>query len=337
MAASSQSEASGRGKRIWLIGAGIIVILAALYTGGWYYATTVVKNTVLTALGQQKEAGLSGDCADMDFNGFPFSMGLSCSKVTVDDHVKGVSAAFNNLNASAPVYQPNHVAWSLASPAEFRTAQGLTVSAEWTDLQSSLVAKGRGISQTETVIDGLKAGIVSSFTGQSANITAARTEMHATQDGDDLQVAVGIENATATIQDFPQPLPTGSASANITLTNKAGLLDGRDRNGLYGAAGTLNQVVIDIGDGRVMTLSGPFKFDDQGLLSGQFKLEISQIGPWSDSLKVMIPAAKNIINQASKILKALASGGDKVSVDLVADHGRLTLSGFIPIGKIPPI
>ncbi|MBB4568235.1 DUF2125 domain-containing protein [Rhizobium leucaenae] len=337
MAASSQSVASGRGKRMWLVGLGLIVILAGLYTGGWFYATTIVKTTVLKALGEQNAAGISGECSDMAFSGFPFSIGLSCAKVTVDDHVKGVSASFDNLNASAPVYQPNHVGWRLKSPAEIRTAQGLTVSAEWTDLQSNLVAKGRGVAQSQTVIDGLKAGIVSSFTGQSADVTAARTEMHARQNGDDLELAIGVENATAVIKDFPQTLPTASTSADITLTGKAGLLDGSDGHGLYGAAGVLRQVVIDIGDGRVMTLTGPFNFDDRGFLSGQFKLQINQIGPWGDSLKATIPAAKNMIDTATKLLKSLAAGSDKVSVDLTADHGRLSLSGFIPLGKIPPI
>jgi hypothetical protein len=36
-------------------------------------------------------------------------------------------------------------------------------------------------------------------------------------------------------------------------------------------------------------------------------------------------------------MKALAGGGDKVSVDLVVNHGNATVSGFIPLGSIPPI
>ncbi|NLR99054.1 DUF2125 domain-containing protein [Rhizobium sp. P38BS-XIX] len=337
MAASSQSVATGRGKRLWIVLLGLLVVLAALYTGGWYYATGFVRSNVLKALGQQNHAGIAGKCENMAFNGFPFSIGLTCDTVTVDNQTRGVSANFATLSAAAPVFQPNHVNWSLKSPAELRTAEGLTVSAEWTDLQSNLVAKGRGVAQSETVIDGLKAGIVSSFTGQSVNLTAAHTEMHASQNGSDLDFAIGIENANAVIKDFPQTLPTGSTSANVTLTGKAGLLDGSDRDGLRGAAGVLHQAVIDIGDGRVMTLSGPFNFDENGLLSGQFKLEINQIGPWGDSLTATLPQAKSIIKTATKMLKALASGADKVSVDLTADRGRLSLSGFIPLGKIPPI
>ena len=49
------------------------------------------------------------------------------------------------------------------------------------------------------------------------------------------------------------------------------------------------------------------------------------------------PTAKQTVDMAGKLLKALAAGEDKVSVDLTVDHGAVTLSGFIPIGKIPPI
>jgi hypothetical protein len=339
MAASSQSGRSGKGLRWLLGGIGLLVVLAAIYTGGWYYAASALKTNVLRALGQRDKAGISGECTDMDFRGFPFGIGMYCSKVMVDDHVNGLSASFDSLTSSAPVYQPGHIAWQLKSPAEFRTARGLTVSAEWTDLQSSLVTKGRGIQQGTTTIEGLKAGIVLAFNGQTINATADRTEVHVRQNGADLEAAIAVENSNILIKDFPQPLPALTTNADITLTGKAGLLDGSDSNthGLRGTSGLLHRVVADIGDGRVLTLSGPFSFDDDGYVSGQFKLEIDQLGPWRDSLKTVIPGAKHTIDMAGKLLKALAAGGDKVSVDLTADHGQITLSGFIPLGSIPPI
>jgi hypothetical protein len=339
MAASSQSGRSGNSLRALLVGLGLLVIVAALYTGGWYYATSTLKTNVLRALGQRDSAGVSGECTDMDFRGFPFGIGMFCSKVMVDDHVNGISASFGNLTSSAPVYQPGHITWQLQSPAEFRTARGLTVSAEWTDLQSSLVTKGKGIQQGTTTIEGLKLGIVPSFNGQNITATAGHTEIHVRQNGEDLEANVGIENSNAVIKDFPEPLPTLTTNADITLTGKAGLLDGSDKGtqGLRGTAGILHRVVADIGNGRVLTLSGPFSFDDDGYVSGQFKLEIDQLGPWRDGLKEAIPAAKHTIDMAGKLLKALAAGGDNVSVDLTADHGHILLSGFIPLGSIPPI
>ena len=81
---------------------GIIVLLAAVYTGGWFYAASALKTNVLRALGKQDAAGFTGQCTDLDQQGFPFRIGLFCSKVEVDDHARGVSATFDDLSASRP-------------------------------------------------------------------------------------------------------------------------------------------------------------------------------------------------------------------------------------------
>ena len=141
----------------------------------------------------------------------------------------------------------------------------------------------------------------------------------------------------------PVAIVGGGASGTILAAQLArrgvdcALIDGSDRNGLNGAAGELRRVVADIGDGKVMTLTGPFSFDEQGFLSGKFKLEIEQLGPWGDSLKQAFPDIASTVNTATKLLKSLAGGSNKVSVDLVVDRGHATVSGFIPLGRIPPI
>jgi hypothetical protein len=338
MSASSQSETSGRSFRGLFILLGIIIVLAAVYTGGWFYAASALKTNVLRALGKQDAAGFTGQCTDLAQQGFPFRIGLTCSKVEVDDHVKGVSATFNDLSASAHVYAPGNIDWQLNSPAEIRTSQGLTISSEWTTLDSNLVTHGKGIASGATTIRGLKTAIVSSPTGQTVNLTADKTEIHVRQNGNDLEAAFELTNSNTVIPNFPQ-LPALAANVDVTLTGKAGLLDGSDKDGrgLFGASGILHHVTADIGDGRIMTLSGPFSVDEDGYVSGQFKLEIQKIGHWRDSIKQAIPGAKHTVDMVGKLLKALAAGDDKVSVDLTADHGAVTVSGFIPVGTIPPL
>ncbi|MBB4231073.1 DUF2125 domain-containing protein [Rhizobium mongolense] len=333
MAASSQS---GSGRKFWLLGLGIVLFIA-IYTGGWFYAAAHLKETVLKVIAPRSTAGVSGECADIDFRGYPFRIGLYCSKVGVDDNTNGVSASFGELRSAAQVYAPGRIVWELDSPAEIRTANGLSISAQWANLQSSLVTRLRGIDRTSMVIDGLKATAVSSYTGQTVNVDAGRTEVHLRQNAGDLDGAFSLQDANAVIKDWPQVFPKFSASADITLAGRGGMIDGSDPQGLYGASGELRKAVADIGDGKVMTLTGPFSFDEQGFLSGKFKLEIEQLGPWRDSLKQALPEIAKTVDTAAKLLKALAVGGDKVSVDLVVQHGNATVSGFIPLGTIPPI
>ncbi|KQV73309.1 DUF2125 domain-containing protein [Rhizobium sp. Root1220] len=333
MAASSQSRG---GRKFWMLGGGIVLVIA-LYTGAWFYAASELKNTVLRAITPGNTAGVSGECADIDFRGYPFRIGLFCSKVDLDDTVNGVSASFGALRSAAQVYAPGHIVWELDSPAEIRTAHGLSVNAEWARLQSSLVTKLKGIDHSSTVIDGLKATAISSQTGQTINFDAAHTEIHLRQNGVDLDAAVSVTDSNTVIKDWPQLFPKLSASADVTLAGKAGMIDGSDKRGLYGAGGELRKVVADIGDGRVMTLTGPFSFDEEGYLSGKFKLEIDRLGPWRDSIKQTFPDVAKTVDTAAKLLKALAGGGDKVSVDLVVARGNVTVGGFIPLGSIPPI
>ena len=95
-----------------------------------------------------------------------------------------------------------------------------------------------------------------------------------------------------------------------TRRQLGGLIDGSDPNGLNGSAGELRRIVADIGDGKVMTLTGPFSFDEQGFLSGKFKLEIERLGPWGDSLKQTFPDIASTVYTATKLLKSLAGGKD---------------------------
>ncbi|MGO7902907.1 DUF2125 domain-containing protein, partial [Rhizobium ruizarguesonis] len=70
---------------------------------------------------------VSGECSDIEFRGYPFRIGLFCSKIYVDDNVNGVSATFGALRSAAQVYSPGNIVWERDSPAEIRTTNGLQV------------------------------------------------------------------------------------------------------------------------------------------------------------------------------------------------------------------
>lgn len=333
MAASSQSRSS---RKFLFLGIGIIVFVA-IYTAGWFYAANRLQETVIQVISPGGTTPVSAECSDMAFKGYPFRIGLFCSKVDVTDTRNGISGSFGALRSAAQIYAPGHVVWELDSPAKIETGHGLSISAQWSSLQSSLVKKLKGIDRTSLVIEGLKANAVSSVTSQTIDFDAAKTEVHLRQDGADLDGAITLTDASTAIKDWPQVLPRLNAIADVTLAGKAGMIDGSDLTGLYGASGELRRVMLDIGDGRTMRISGPFSFDDQGYLTGQFKLEIEKLGDWANNAKQAFPQLKSTIDTARKLLGALAGGGDKASVDLVVDRGRTTVSGFIPLGKIPPI
>ncbi|MBT9370798.1 DUF2125 domain-containing protein [Rhizobium sp. CSW-27] len=335
MAASSRSGVSAK---IWALAA-LIVVAIALYTAGWFYAAATLKANTLAALGKQQDRGVTAECADATYRGYPFRIGLFCSKVTIDDSAKGISASFGALRSAAQVYAPSHILWELDGPSELRTGNGLSVTSQWNDLQASLNTVAGGLERSSTVIRGLTAAITSSQTGQAVDLKVEQAEIHARQNGADLDAALTLRNSDLTARGLPLQIPRFTAVADVTLAGKAGLLEGQDDTGtgLYGTKGEIRQLGIDLGDGQILSVSGPISIDTEGRLSGKLKLQVEKIGAWRERLSGNFPQLAKTIDTASKMLSALTGGGDSASLDLTLNRGKILVGGFIAVGEIPPL
>lgn len=334
MAASSRS---GISRKLWFL-ASAVVLVGALYSAGWFYAASLLKENTLALLGNQKQRGIDAQCENADYRGFPFRIGLFCSKVTVDDSVNGISGTFGALRSAAQIYAPGHIVWELDAPAEVRTSHGLTLSTTWNSLQSSLKAKLKGVEQASLVLENARTVVSSSQTGQPFDVSSDHAEIHLRQNGSDLDAAMTLDGAASTMPGLPQLMPKINAALDFTLIGRAGMIDGSDPNGtaLYGTEGKMRELRADLGEGRVMTISGPFAFDDEGRLSGKLKLRVEEIKAWQNSLGQAFPELESTINTAAKMLSALG-GGKNASIDLTIRRGKVYAGGLIQIGEIPPI
>lgn len=335
MAASSRSNVS---RKIWFLAAAIIIAIA-LYTGGWFYAASALKEKTLALLGSQEANGISVECADAEYRGYPFRIGLFCSSVALDDRNNGISARVGALRSAAQVYDPGHIVWEVDAPVEIRTSHGLTASSDWESLQSSLVAKHRGVERSSTVIRGGATSVVSTATGQSFNVGAERTEIHLRQNGENLDANLMLQDVRTRAEGLSQSLPPMNANIDVTLVGRSGIIDGTDPNGiaLYGTQGEMRALSADLGEGRTITLSGPFSIDDDGYLSGRLNLKVDQIEAWRDSLAQIFPEAAPVLKTVAGMLAALNGGGQSASLDLTVNRGKVFAGGFIPLGEIPPI
>ncbi len=334
MAASSQTGVS---RKLWLL-ASAVVLAIALYTAGWFYVASMLRENTLALLGGQREQGIAIECGDAEYRGYPFRIGLFCSKVTLDDTVNGISANFGALRSAAQVYAPNHIVWELVSPAEIRTGHGLSVSTTWESLQSSLIARLKGVERASMVIEKPRTSIISSMNGQAFDITAEHSEIHLRQNGADLDATIALQKAATTAIGPSGLLPATDASIDVTLSDRAGILDGSDPGGIamHGSKGELRQFRADLGQGQTLTLAGPFSFDDQGRMSGKLALRVEGISEWRQSLVRAFPDLEPTIETAASMLSALG-GGSNASLDITIRRGKVFAGGLIPIGEIPPI
>ncbi|HEV7437341.1 MAG TPA: DUF2125 domain-containing protein [Pseudorhizobium sp.] len=335
MAASSRTNVS---RKIWFLAAAIIIAIA-VYTGGWFYAASLLKEKTLALLGSQEANGISVRCADATYRGYPFRIGLFCSSLALDDRNNGISATAGALRSAAQVYDPSRIVWEVDGPAQVRTSHGLTVSSDWESLQSSLLAKGRGVERSSTIINQGLSRIVSTSANRSLNLGAERSEMHLRQNGADLDAAFRLENVRVTGAEALEALPAMTTLADITLVGRSGLIDGTDPSGiaLYGTEGEIRALSADLGEGRTIRISGPFSIDDDGYLSGRLKLKVDQIDAWRESLAEAFPEIAPVLQTVAGMLSALNGGGQSASLDLSVNRGKVFAGGFIPIGEIPPI
>lgn len=334
MAASSRTGVSGK---LWLL-AGLVVLFIGLYTAGWFYAASLLREKTLALLGSHDAEGISAECFDADYRGYPFRIGLFCSRVNVDDRANGISASFGALRSAAQIYDPGHIVWEMDSPAEIRSSRGLTLSTSWENLQSSLIAKLKGVERAALVLEKPKTHVVSTADGQTFDINADHAEIHLRQNGPDLDAAVTLEGTDTAIKDLQQLLPRLNTSLNLTLVGRAGIIDGSDPNGisLRETKGEMREFRADLGEGRVLLLSGPFSFDDQGRMSGKLKLRVEQLDAWRKSLSQAFPDLAPTLETAASMLSALG-GGANASLDITIKRGKILAGGLIPVGEIPPV
>jgi hypothetical protein len=309
-----------------------------VYSGLWWSAAGALEKKLVEILGGDNPAAIQAECTDMAVGGFPFRLGVTCTKLAVDDHFHGLSASFGAFRSAAQVYAPGRVLWELEGPAQVRSSLGFSLALQWAQMRSSLSAGLVGLSRSSIEAKDLRGLLTAKRDGQTIEAKAPHAEAHVRRSGEDLDLAVLVKEAVLSPHDQPAALPPLSASIDMTLVGKAKYLDleGDRGEGLYGSKGQIRRLVADMGEGRVLTLSGPVSVGTDGMLSGEVHVEVEGIKAWQQTLGQAFPDERETIDNVANVLGALFSGKDKGSADLTVRDGVVSL-GIFPIAVLPPL
>ena len=337
MATSREENRSTASRKI--VRLAIAVALAILvYTGLWFAAAGALEKKLAELIRGDNPAAIEAQCADMAVGGYPFRIGVTCSQLAVDDHFHGLSATFGALRSAAQIYAPGHVLWELDGPGQVRSSLGFSLALQWTQLHSSLNAGLDGLDRSSIEAKDLEALLTAKIGGETVEARAPHAEAHVRRSGDDLDFAMLAREAVLSLKEQPPVLPPVSASIDMTLVGKAKYLDlkGDRGEGLYGSQGEIRRLVADMGEGRVLTVSGPMSVGRDGMVSGKFHVGIEGIKAWRDALRKAFPDDRETIDNAAKVLDAMFAGKDKGEADLTVTNG-VVLLGIIPIAVLPPL
>ena len=334
MASSSRAEASGVTRKLIRLSVAVVIV-AALYTGGWFYAASWVKDTLSQRLAASQQGTHSASCNNLSVRGFPFRIGLFCDSVGFDDRPSGLSASFGALRSAAQVYRPGHAVVELDGPVQVRVTPDLVFDADWDLLRASAVAWTNGLDRASVTYDGLKGRLNVPSQAVSIGIAAAHGEKHIRQSGEALDVAASFDALSLDFGD--RVLPPLDVVADMTIADAARWIsaEGPPTDVPLGASVELRRLSLDLGDGKVVILSGPLKVGDDGYLSGTLDLDIAGITVWRDRISEAFPEIAETAAQVAEAVKGLSKGDDRAVVKVTVEDGTVYL-GIFPIAFIPP-
>ena len=335
MASSSHADTSGvTRKLIWLAIA--VVLAVALYTGGWFYAASWVKDRLSQALAASEQGTHSASCSNLAVNGFPFRIGVFCDSVGIDDRPSGLSATFGALRSAAQVYRPGHAVIELDGPAQVRVTPDLAFDVNWDLMRASAVAWTNGLDRASVAYDGLKGRLNAPSEGLSIGIAASHGEQHVRQSDAALDVAASLDALSLDVGG--RVLPPFDVAVDLTIANAATWLsaEGPPANLPRGMSAELRGLSLDLGEGKTMTLSGPLKVGDDGLVTGALDLTIEGITAWRDRISEAFPEVAEMAQRVAAAIKGFSNGEDRAVVKLTVQQGTVYL-GLFPIAEIPPL
>lgn len=334
MAITATAAPSPAGRKIRRLGIAVVIVVA-LYSAGWFYVASKFETFLGQFVNRVSPGDVSIQCDKLTTGGFPFLIGFTCDKTSIDDQSTGNRVTAGPFRAAARIYSPGAAIVELEGPANFTLEDGSTITAQWQKLRSSLHAGLSGLRELSLEGDLPSLKVESPNFYAPFDLKVREGEFHTRQNNGDLDLAAIANDFEWVDNSGNAIIPKLSTSADLTVYGKAGLLEGKPL-GSKSMKGELRAFKIETPDGMYGEMSGPFTIDEKGYISGTFRTTLEKIDSWDQKLRLIFPEAGDTISGVGALLKGLAKGDDKVTVKLKVDRGNISLS-LLPLGKIPPI
>jgi hypothetical protein len=328
----------------------ILIILAAIamIAGGWSYvwfrgaAEISARSDSLAE--QLRLAGDRLECANRRIEGFPFRIGIHCDQIAFAPS-EGGSFEAKAVRSAAQFYDPGHIVGELDGPALLQLPDGRRFELQWENLRTSLRL---GFSGLNALSFELRQPSLAVQSAGSASPSIARSnviEFHARKSpssDENLDLALRLADAS----DPAGRVPGLSLDADLTLEAIAGKLGGDfdpiadiRENGLSGNARSI--VLTPSGGGRLV-LSGPFSISTTGLVSGEIRLEATDLAKLGAFFAQLVPERRELVGNVVSLLSAIVpesgtkSNDQPTALTLKIRDGAMSI-GLIPVAELPPV
>jgi hypothetical protein len=340
------SSAPGQ-RRPWLVALPLIIVLllAAAWSGFWFYAVDRAEGMLAEWRAREARAGRSYTCEQQSTGGFPFRFELACSPASADFASNEPKVAFKatDFRVVGQVYDPTLLIAEIGAPLTIAVAGEQPVRARWSLLQISV--RGRP-PMPERVSMALDQPTVDRPDGQAGDplLRAKRIELHG-------RVASGsvrdrpVLDLAATLAGFVAPTlhPMMQQPVDVSMV---GTLRGLDNlrplslparlRQLQAAGGRLEIKQARFQQGEVLAVAaGSLGLTAAGRLDGELnvtaagldkvlpKLGIDQLMPSQEALAPAFGALDRLIPGLGRVARDKAGTGLAVGLALIGRPAEL--------------
>ncbi|BCG85699.1 hypothetical protein MesoLj113c_18090 [Mesorhizobium sp. 113-3-9] len=331
MTSSDERQPKSRRGLFWLVT--FVIVLFAIYSGGWFYLASRVRAEADKAVATLNKSGIQAGCANLQVSGYPLSFAVSCDNLAYEDDAKNIAASAGSFNAVAQIIQPLSPVADLRGPLRTSVPGMVPLWIDWDNLQANvklswplprrIALQAEGLSgQTDPADD----------TDPVELFSAGRAAGQLQPNGVDLDYVGSFTDLEIDPDAIGgRVLPALDASGDATLKNGVALI-GTQVKSLRGQRVDIRNLNLSSGTARV-TVSGLLSVDAEGLVDADLMIRIKDPKAVASILAGAIPEQKNAVEQGFAALELL---GSEPSMPLKVVKGKASL-GFIPLGKIKPV
>jgi len=335
------SVSSGRNRRGFLFLACGVLIAAIAYTAGWFYLADKLEARAKSDLAGLGAKGISANCENLHISGYPFRIEIVCDSISWQRRNAGISFLAGRISSGSPVYAPRSLTNEITGPAFIGIPGLLPLELRWDKLVTSSELIRPVPSRIFTTAKGLRVGVRTQTTSATPLAEIADLQFEANGFDGPMQTLInfdGLKLSEAAIGDTA--LPALSGSADIAFSDAPALF--RPRPGaieerLRGQSGEIRKATLSLPSGGSLTLSGPFSVDDEGVVSGTFRLSLTDPSALAEAARTIFPDQERNISTVLFALSAMPkdeNGAPTITVNV--KRGKAT-AGFIPLGTLPTL
>jgi hypothetical protein len=320
----------------------VFVLVAAAWTGVWFYVRGEVDRSVTQWLAAEAAAGRTHECNERAIGGWPFRIELTCTRAAFRFATPQgpVDARIAGFTAVAQVYAPQHIIADLRGPVALQQGADDLGLLEFTRGQASYTMRAGAFDRFSLVLDRPS---LARAAGARPDVVAEQMQVHArnaASGGRDYDVALSARAAgapgirpeqgadldlTGVVRGWPDPAAQQGGGLVATWARGGGTVD-------------LQRLRVKRGNG-LLAVDGRMGFNPTGRAQGQFDAVLAD--PQALLGGIAIPG---VGDPAALVGPALVFVGRPAEIDgrrgtrvtLRVDDGVLGV-GAVQLLQFPPV